>query len=177
MSQSDTDCKIIEVGDPRLRIPAQTVVDFSTELLEKQLNCLFKVMKETQGAGLSAIQIGIPYQIFTYGFEHNPRYPHQRPIPESYMINPKVKQSSKELNVDYEGCLSVPGIRGQVPRAFSIDVEYQDFQGKYYNKHFDGFEARIIQHEIDHLNGIIFVERIKDLKSIMTTHQWLSQKR
>lgn len=158
---------ISRLGNPQLRepsveIPAEKIG--STEV-KNLVKLLFEHMAHYGGVGIAAAQIGINKKVFVYGFESNPRYPGQGPVAMTAMINPTIVEYSKQHIDMYEGCLSVRGLRGQVPRSEHITVEGFDEHGKAFSRKISGFEARVVQHEMDHLNGLVFVDRIKDLKT------------
>lgn len=140
------------------------VYNFVTKKIQNTIDFLFKEMKKANDAGIAAVQLGILEQIFVYGFEHNPRYPNAPPVPETYMINFTIIWSSQETSDFEEGCLSVPGQRFLITRPSEIKIEYYDTDGNLLIKHASEFEARVIQHEMDHLNGITILER-KDMRA------------
>lgn len=162
---------IVLAGDPLLR--EQTALFdqqlFNSAKAQKMIDTLFATMKANNGAGLAAPQIGLPYQVLVYGFDHNPRYPDQASVPLTVMFNPLVINKSESTIELYEGCLSLPEVRGLVPRYEWIEVQSQNFNGETVSKKYQGFEARIIQHEIDHLNGTLFPERVANLKTLGMT--------
>lgn len=150
---------ILKQTHPLLRAVAKDVKNFKSRDLRVLVGDMFDTMEEHSGAGLSAPQIGIPKKLFVYGFVHNSRYPTQGPIDKDYEINPTILWRSKESTSAEEGCLSVPGLRGIVPRAVDIIYSTYDIEGVKVEKKASGFKARIIQHEIDHLHGILFTDR------------------
>lgn len=162
---------IILAGTPQLQIPSRRVTSnrFHTKALSELIDLLFAKMAETHGAGLAAIQINVPLCIIVYGFDTNPRYPTEGPIDKTVLLNPKIVRKSENTIGGYEGCLSIPNIRGQVPRHEWIEIEALDHKGRLINKKIEGFEARIIQHEIDHTQGILFPERMTDLRTLGVT--------
>ncbi len=150
---------ILQKPDPILSQPSLPILDFDSEKLQATIDLLFSVMKQANGAGLAAVQIGLLEQILVYGFEHNPRYPNEDPIPDTYMINPKVLWFSDEKDEFEEGCLSVDKQRFNIVRPVALEIEYYDITGAKFTKRVKGFEARVIQHELDHLAGITILER------------------
>jgi peptide deformylase len=143
---------------------------FNSLKAQNMVDTLLATMKANNGAGLAAPQVGLSYQLLVYGFDHNPRYPDQASVPLTVMFNPKIIRHSENVIEIYEGCLSLPDLRGSVPRYESIEIQAQNIKGESFTKTYHGFEARIIQHEIDHLNGTLFPERVKNLKTLgMTT--------
>ena len=158
---------IREAGDPILNTPSQileikNIVSPEIQLLIQQM---IETMKAKGGVGIAAPQVGIDKRIFVYGFESSARYPKEPPIPITVFINPVIKNKSVEQNKLFEGCLSLRGLRGEVLRANSLDIEGYNEQGEWVKKHAQGFEARIIQHEMDHLDGILIIERVQDFNS------------
>lgn len=147
-----------------LREIAKPVTEFSSDKLEQLIQRLFKIMHETNGAGLSAPQIGVSERVFVYGFDFNPRYPDAAAVPKTIVINPEVLWKSEETAEYEEGCLSVPGQRGFVTRHKSVVFTTMDINGLTHEKTVSDFEARIVQHEIDHLNGVLFSDRAKVLR-------------
>ncbi|HKY69266.1 MAG TPA: peptide deformylase [Gammaproteobacteria bacterium] len=156
---------IIRAGNPLLKAKAEKINDFSDNDLKTLIKDLFNTQHFTQGVGISAPQIGISKSVLVYGFEKSERYPKMSPIPATIMINPKILKMSDEKVEWYEGCLSLTDLRGLVPRAASIEVAWQDQNGSGHQETITGFEARIIQHEVDHLQGILFPERMKEMRS------------
>lgn len=161
------DYKIYRAGDEILKTVSSPVTNFNTNELKETIDFLFYVMHKEDGAGLAAPQIGIPERLFVYGIKDNPRYPTENPIPDTVLINPEILEFSEATSDYYEGCLSLPTIRGLVTRSNSIKYRYQDFEGKSICKEASGFEARAIQHELDHLDGILFISKVKDLSTIV----------
>lgn len=160
---------IIKVGDPILQSQSKEVTNFGTKALSELIEYLFFNLEYYNGAGIAAPQIGEPWRIFVYGFSKNLRYPKIKPIEKTVLINPEIYSFSKETNDFYEGCLSIPNIRGKVSRSTSIKIKAKTINGESLEKLLDGFEARIVQHEIDHLNGILFPERMSNLKTLLYT--------
>jgi peptide deformylase len=157
---------IVKAGDPLLKQIAQPVTEFNTQALTDLIDFLFKNLRHYNGAGISAPQCGIGQSIFVYGFTHNPRYPEQDPIADSVVINPEITYYSDEKNAYYEGCLSLPHLRGLVERSEKIRYTTFTPQGIIIEKEACGFEARIIQHETDHLQGLLFPMRIRDISTL-----------
>lgn len=151
---------ILQRSNPLLRQKSKLITEFGTEYLKNLVDQMFETMKGNNGAGLAAVQIGVLEQVFVYGFQSNPRYPDAPPVPETCMINPKILwYSDRKVDIE-EGCLSVPGKRFLVSRPEEIKVQYQDIMGQTKLFHATGFESRVIQHETDHLNGILFIDRL-----------------
>ncbi len=156
---------VITEPNPILRKIAQPITSFSNKELDDLIELLFKTMQDKNGVGLSAPQIGVSKRIFVYGFEINKRYPDAPPVPKTIIINPEILNVSTDSIDLEEGCLSVPHRRGIITRSKSIVFTSMDPDGKIYQKTVHDFEARIVQHEIDHLNGILISDRASVLRS------------
>lgn len=154
--------EILKMGDPRLLRKSEPVTKFGTSELDKLIEDMFDTMYAANGAGLAAPQIGVNLQLVIFGFKQNQRYPDAPPVPETVLINPELKPLSETMEEDWEGCLSVPGLRGMVPRWAELHYEGFDQHGKRIVRDVNGFHARVVQHECDHLNGILYPMRIKD---------------
>ena len=154
--------EVLKMGDPRLLQPAQPLERFGTPELHALLTDMRDTMAHLNGAGLAAPQIGIGLQLVIFGVAQNPRYPQAEEIPDTVLINPVLTPLSDELEEDWEGCLSLPGLRGVVPRH--ARVRYQGFgaSGNPIDRSVSGFHARVVQHECDHLLGILYPMRIRD---------------
>lgn len=151
------------MGDPRLLRVAEPVREFGTPELEALIADMFDTMHAANGAGLAAPQIGVNLRLVIYGFKQNTRYPDAPPVPETVLINPKLRPLSAEMVDGWEGCLSVPGLRGVVPRFSALHYEGFDQYGNVISRDAEGFHARVVQHECDHLDGILYPMRITDL--------------
>ncbi|MCH7343895.1 peptide deformylase [Pelomonas sp. CA6] len=154
--------EILRMGDARLLRQAQPVRDFDTPELHALLQDMFDTMAAAQGAGLAAPQIGVDLQVVVFGFQHNERYPEAPPVPMTVLINPQVTPLSEERVDGWEGCLSVPGLRGVVPRWSRIRYQGFDAQGRPLGREAEGFHARVVQHECDHLEGVLYPMRVRD---------------
>jgi peptide deformylase len=154
--------EILRMGDPRLLAVAQPVEAFDTPALHALVADLFDTMRAASGAGLAAPQIGVPLRVVIFGFERNPRYPDAPPVPPTVLVNPTLQALTDELVEDWEGCLSVPGLRGVVPRHASLRYLGRDATGASIDRTVDGFHARVVQHECDHLDGILYPMRVRD---------------
>lgn len=154
--------EILKMGDPRLLRQAEPVTAFNTPELMALIDDMFDTMHAANGAGLAAPQIGVNLQVVIFGFRHNPRYPEAPPVPETVLINPVLKPLSEEMEEDWEGCLSVPGMRGVVPRWRELHYEGFDQYGQPISRDVEAFHARVVQHECDHLAGILYPMRIRD---------------
>ena len=155
--------EILKMGDPRLLRIAAPVTEFDTPDLLALVEDMFDTMRAANGAGLAAPQIGEDLQLVIFGFERNERYPDAPPVPLTVLINPVIEALDDELLDGWEGCLSVPGLRGVVPRFARIRYRGLDPQGRAIEREADGFHARVVQHECDHLIGRLYPTRMTDL--------------
>ena len=155
---------VLKMGDPRLLQKAELVHphDIRGEQVQSIITDLFDTMRAVNGAGLAAPQIDRNLQIVIFGFEHNSRYPNAPAVPETVLINPHISILSNAEEEDWEGCLSVPGIRAKVPRFKKIRYQGLDAKGATIDRTVEGFHARVVQHECDHLIGKLFPMRVKD---------------
>ena len=153
---------ILKMGDPRLLLQAEPVTQFNTPELHALIADMFETMHAANGAGLAAPQIGINLQLVIFGFGENQRYPDAPPVPETVLLNPVLTPLSQELEEGWEGCLSVPGLRGVVPRYTRLRYSGVDQFGGVIDREVDGFHARVVQHECDHLIGMLYPMRITD---------------
>jgi peptide deformylase len=154
--------EILKMGDPRLLRVAQPVRAFGAPELHALVDDLFETMHAVNGAGLAAPQIGVDLALVIFGFKQNPRYPDAQPVPETVLINPSVTPLGDEEEEGWEGCLSVPGLRGVVPRFARIRYSGFDPHGARIEREAEGFHARVVQHECDHLIGKLYPMRIRD---------------
>lgn len=155
--------EILKMGDPRLLRKAEPVEEFGTTELDALIADMFDTMYAANGAGLAAPQIGVNLQLVIFGFKQNPRYPDEPQVPETVLINPILTPLAPEMEDGWEGCLSVPGMRGLVPRWTQLQYQGVDQYGATINRQVDAFHARVVQHEVDHLLGILYPMRMKDL--------------
>jgi peptide deformylase len=155
--------EILKMGDPRLLRLAAPVTEFDTPDLLALVEDMFDTMRAAHGAGLAAPQIGEDLQLVIFGFESNQRYPDSPPVPQTVLINPAIEPIGDEQVDGWEGCLSVPGLRGVVPRFARIRYRGFDPQGRAIEREADGFHARVVQHECDHLIGRLYPTRMSDL--------------
>lgn len=155
---------VLRMGDPRLLQPARPVERFDTPELHSLINDMEDTMRALDGAGLAAPQIGIGLQVTIFGVERNSRYPDAEPVPHTVLINPVLTPVGDEMVEDWEGCLSVPGMRGLVPRFRRLRYQGQDQYGRPIDRTVGDFHARVVQHECDHLAGILYPMRIRDLR-------------
>jgi peptide deformylase len=150
------------MGDPRLLRVAEPVREFNTPALDALVADMFETMHAANGAGLAAPQIGVNLQLVIFGFRQNVRYPDAPEVPETVLINPTLRPLSDEMEEGFEGCLSVPGLRGSVPRYTKLYYEGFDQNGNPISRNAEDFHARVVQHEVDHLLGILYPMRIRD---------------
>ena len=150
------------MGDPLLWQSAQEVDDFSSPELHALIRDMEDTMHHLDGAGLAAPQIGVGLRVVIFGFEFNPRSSDAGSVPYTVLINPVLTPLSEEIQEGWEGCLSVPGLRGVVPRWQYLRYEGFDQFGRRIDRTVDGFHARVVQHETDHLNGVLYPMRISD---------------
>ena len=153
---------VLRMGDSRLWQQAQPVDRFDTAALHALVADMEDTMHHLDGAGLAAPQIGVDLRVVIFGFEHNPRYPEAGNVPYTVLINPELTPLSTNIEEGWEGCLSVPGLRGWVPRWQSLRYSGFDQFGQKIDRSVNGFHARVVQHECDHLDGILYPARIKD---------------
>ena len=153
---------VLRIGHPALRRCAAEIPDewFGGRRLQQLIDDLFDTKLSCSGAGLAAPQIDEPWRIFVIGMSHNPRYPDAQPLPDRVIINPGIKSIGDELISGWEGCLSVPGLRGEVERSRRINLQWQDREGHFHTEVLEDFHARVVQHENDHLNGVLFPDRL-----------------
>jgi len=155
--------KVLRMGDARLLQRAEPVSHFDTQQLHALLVDMRDTMQALNGAGLAAPQIGVALRVVIFGVQHNSRYPDAESVPETVLINPVITPLGEAMEEDWEGCLSVPGLRGLVPRHAHIRYQGQDEYGALIDRSVSGFHARVVQHECDHLDGILYPMRIRDM--------------
>ena len=153
---------VLRMGDPRLLQRSAEVEKYGTPALEALLADMRDTMRAEDGAGLAAPQIGVPLRVVIFGVEQNPRYPDAEPVPYTELINPVLIPLGDEMEEGWEGCLSVPGLRGVVPRYARLRYSGVDPQGRRIEREAEGFHARVVQHECDHLDGILYPMRVRD---------------
>ena len=153
---------VLRLGDPRLLQVANKVREFNTPELDALIADMFDTMEAEQGAGLAAPQIGTDLRIVIFGFDSNPRYPDNNPVPRTILINPQIIPLNNEKEEDWEGCLSIPHMRGMVSRFSNIRYTGFDASGTAIDVAAKGFHARVVQHECDHLDGILYTHRLTD---------------
>ncbi len=155
--------EVLKMGDPRLLAVAAPVTGFPSSELARLLEDMRDTMQAQNGAGLAAPQIGVSLRVVIFGIESNPRYPEEEPIPYTELINPTLAPLGTETEEGWEGCLSVPGMRGLVPRFRRLRYTGWDPLGNPIEREVGDFHARVVQHEVDHLDGILYPRRIRDL--------------
>ncbi|MBX3616220.1 peptide deformylase [Nitrosomonas sp.] len=155
---------VLKMGEPLLLQVAKPIERFDTEELRALIHDMEDTMESLNGAGLAAPQIGVSLQVVIFGFNHNPRYPRAEEVPFTVLINPQLTPLSDDKEDDWEGCLSVPGLRGMVPRYKQLRYQGFDQYGNIIDRTVNGFHARVVQHECDHLLGILYPMRIKDFR-------------
>ena len=155
---------VLRIGEPSLLERSREVESFDSAELDKLLADMWDTMAEEQGAGLAAPQIGINLRVVIFGFDHNDRYPDSPAIPETVLINPRITALDDETEQAWEGCLSVPGMRGLVPRYRRIRYQGYDQSGHEIDREVSDFHARVVQHECDHLDGILYPQRIENMQ-------------
>ena len=154
--------EVLRMGDPRLLERSREVARFGTSGLDSLLADMRDTMRAQSGAGLAAPQIGVPLRVVIFGVELNPRYPDAEPVPYTEIVNPVIVPLGEEMEEGWEGCLSVPGLRGVVPRYTRVRYAGFDPQGRPIEREAGGFHARVVQHECDHLDGILYPMRVRD---------------
>ncbi|HUP92752.1 MAG TPA: peptide deformylase [Solimonas sp.] len=155
--------EVLKMGDPRLLERSREVEAFGTPELRALIADMFETMHALNGAGLAAPQIGVGVRVVIFGFTASPRYPDAEAVPETILINPVLTPVDAEMEDGWEGCLSVPGLRGVVPRHRQLRYTGFDQDGAPIDRTVDGFHARVVQHECDHLDGILYPMRMRDL--------------
>ena len=156
--------RVLKMGEPLLRQVAAPVVRFDAELASLIAD-MDDTMREQSGAGLAAPQIGVGLRVVIFELKENPRYPHVSPVPYTVLVNPELTSLGDEQDEGWEGCLSVPGMRGLVPRYRRLRYRGFDAAGAPIDRTVEGFHARVVQHEVDHLDGILYPQRVRDLRN------------
>jgi peptide deformylase len=156
--------RVLKMGDPLLYRRADPVTAFDTSELNALITDMFDTMAALNGAGLAAPQIGVSQRVVIFGVEANPRYPHAEPVPMTVLINPVLEPLGEEMEEGWEGCLSVPGLRGLVSRHRHLRYTGFDPMGNRIDRTVSDFHARVVQHESDHLDGILYPMRLKDIR-------------
>lgn len=155
---------IVRAGTKSLATPSELVKEFGTQFLYDLLEDMKDTMKHLNGVGIAAPQIGVNLRMVIFGFDKNARYPNKEPVPFTVLINPEVEFLSDEMESEWEGCLSVPGLRGLVPRYKKLKYSGYDIEGNFFSRKVKDFHARVVQHELDHINGNLYIQRIEDMR-------------
>jgi len=155
--------EVLRMGHPVLREKAKPVENVATPELRALVADMKETMAAKDGAGLAAPQIGVSQRVVIFGVEQNPRYPDAESVPFTVLVNPKIVMLTREVEEDWEGCLSVPGMRGVVPRYTRLRYSGFDEDGNPIEREAEGFHARVVQHECDHLDGILYPMRMTDM--------------
>jgi len=167
--------EVLRIGNPFLLQRATEVEQFETPELSNLIGDMFDTMEACDGAGLAAPQVGVGLRVVIFGVEANPRYPEAEPVPQTILINPVIEPIGNELEAGWEECLSVPGMRGLVPRHAEIRYTGVDEKGQVIDRTVDGFHARVVQHECDHLDGILYPQRIDDMRNFGYTDELFAE--
>lgn len=165
--------KIAKLGEKVLRKKAKKIKNISSQKTKKIVSIMLETLKKSNGVGLAAPQISISKQIMIISSRPNARYPNAPTMKDLVLINPKIIKTSKKKNKDWEGCLSIPGIRAKVPRYNKIKVKYKTLEDKKETIVFKDFIARIFQHEYDHLIGLAYIDRVESNKDIISEEVYL----
>lgn len=158
-------CEVLRMGDPRLLRVARPVEKFGTPELHELVQDMSDTMRHLNGAGLAAPQIGVDLQVVIFEVESNPRYPDAGKVPFTVLVNPVLTPLTEQMEEGWEGCLSVPGLRGLVPRHTCLRYQGFDADGEPVDRMVEGFHARVVQHEVDHLQGILYPMRMRDFSN------------
>ena len=162
---------VLRMGHPVLRERSRPVENLGSAELLQLIADMKDTMKAQDGAGLAAPQIGVSQRVVIFGVDHNPRYPDAEPVPFTVLVNPKLTFLTREVEQDWEGCLSVPGMRGVVPRYTKLRYTGFDEHGNPIDRVAEGFHARVVQHEVDHLDGILYPQRMTDMSTFGFTKE------
>lgn len=166
---------ISQLGDPVLRQTAEPIEQVGAAWVQDLIGNMMTTLVASNGVGLAAPQVGQSYQLLIVASRPNLRYPHAPTMEPTAMLNPVVIAHSDEQVKDWEGCLSVPGIRGLVPRYRAIEIEYTTQDGKQQRQELTDFVARIFQHEFDHLNGLVFLDRLETVQDLITEQEYMKR--
>lgn len=159
---------LLTLGHPVLRQVAQPVATVEDETIQQLIDQLLATVRTANGVGIAAPQLGHSLRILVIASRPNLRYPHAPLMEPTVLVNPRLVAASDEMEMGWEGCLSVPGVRGQVPRHQTVEVEYCDRHGQPHHQIWQGFVARIFQHEVDHLEGKVFLDRVPSEADLLT---------
>lgn len=164
--------EIAELGAPVIRERATEVTDIRDAQLQAFIDDLFATAVDENGMGIAAPQVSVSKRIIILSSHPNARYPYAPNMEPAAMINPEMTWGSSDMHKDWEGCLTVPGMRGLVPRHQTIRVRYQNREGVLIEAEYKGFLARVFQHEVDHLDGLVFLDRVETTKDLVTEKEW-----
>ncbi len=156
--------EILQMGNPLLYQRSEEITDFADGKLQVLIKDMFDTMADSDGAGLAAPQIGVLQRLAIFSVESNPRYPDAETVPRTILINPEIEVLDDETEAGWEGCLSIPGMRGVVSRPSRIRYSGYNEKGEKFSREVSGFHARVVQHECDHLDGILYPMRIRDIR-------------
>ncbi len=163
---------IAQLGHPILRKRALEVQQIQDSNIQELIDAMLHTVREAKGMGLAAPQVFESWRILILASQPNSRYPYAPQMTPTAMINPEITWTGKEVEKDWEGCLTVPGLRGLVPRATKIEVTYRSREGNSVEDRFTGFIARVFQHELDHLDGLVFLDRMESTQDLMMEQEW-----
>lgn len=158
--------RVLRMGDPELRRVSEPVSHFDDAMLGELIRDLWDTMAARGGVGIAAPQIGVPLRVVVFGLEQSERYPEAPPVPRTVLVNPEIEPLDDALVDGWEGCLSVPGLRGIVPRYRRIRYRGHDAEGQPFEREVEDFHARVVQHECDHLDGVLYPQRMRDLSTL-----------
>ncbi|MBD1920021.1 peptide deformylase [Microcoleus sp. FACHB-831] len=164
--------QVSQLGNPVLRRQARPIQNVRDERIQKLIDDLIATAISANGVGIAAPQVSQSIRLFIVASRPSPRYPHAPTMEPTAMIDPKIVSHSAEIVKDWEGCLSIPGIRALVPRYQAIEVEYTSRDGELHRRELTDFVARIFQHEYDHLDGIVFLDRVENTGDMMTEQEY-----
>ena len=164
--------EIAQLGAPVIRERATKVTDIHDPHIQTLIEDLFATVEFEKGMGIAAPQVSVSKRIIILASNPNARYPYAPTMEPTVLINPEMTWASSEKENDWEGCLTVPGIRGKVPRHRTIQVRYQNRYGAVIEAKYDGFLARLFQHEVDHLDGLVFLDRMDSTQDLVTEKEW-----
>lgn len=158
--------QVVRLGNLQLSTPSVPMTDFGGKSLYALLEDMKDTMIEQRGVGIAAPQIGVNLRVVIFGFDVNQRYPDKEAIPFTVLINPTMELLSDEIEEDWEGCLSIPGLRGIVPRYRKIKYSGYDAEGNFFSRKVKDFHARVVQHELDHIDGFLYIYRMNNLRTL-----------
>ncbi len=164
--------QVAQLGQPVLRGPVHTVVNPLDSAIQAIIDDMLATVADMNGVGIAAPQVYEPLSLFIVASRPNQRYPHAPAMEPTTMLNPEIIRASSEIEKDWEGCLSIPGMRGLVARNRRIRVRYFDRKGEIHEEEYEGFLARVFQHEFDHINGLVFLDRVTDSRELVTETEY-----